>query len=72
MNIPLFKTMDEAVEAAADHLPEGYRVIIAVERHGYGVYLEDEEGSDVPMDGGDGMRSDVYAAIEKAKEQADE
>jgi hypothetical protein len=64
--IPLFETMDIAIEAAAEHLPEGFRVIIAVEKNGYGVYLEDESGYEVSIDGGDGMRSDVWEAIGQA------
>jgi hypothetical protein len=65
--IPLFETMDIAIEAAAEHLPEGFRVIIAVEKNGYGVYLEDKSGAEIGIDGGDGMRSDVWEAIEQAK-----
>jgi hypothetical protein len=65
--LDLFETMDIAIEAAAEHLPEGFRVIIAVEKSGYGVYLEDESGAEVDIDGGDGMRSDVWEAIQQAK-----
>ena len=64
--IKLFQTMDIAIEAAAEHLPEGYRVIIAVEKHGYGVYLEDKNCAEEAIDGGDGMRSDVWEAIQQA------
>ena len=64
--LPLFQTMDEAIEAAAEHLPEGFRVIIAVEKNGYGVHLEDNNSSEIAVDGGDGMRSDVWEAIQKA------
>jgi hypothetical protein len=66
IEIPLFETMDIAIEAAAEHLPEGFRVIIAVEKNGYGVYLEDEDGNEISIDGGDGMRSDVWEAIDQA------
>tara|TARA_R110000787_G_C13100690_1_gene412481 strand:- start:51 stop:278 length:228 start_codon:yes stop_codon:yes gene_type:complete len=65
--IPLFETMDIAIEAAAEHLPEGFRVIISVEKNGYGVYLEDKSGAEIDIDGGDGMRSDVWEAIDQAK-----
>ena len=66
-DIPLFETMDEAIEAVAQHLPKGYRVIIAVEHHGYGVHLEDILANEIYVDGGDGMRSDVWDAIHQAK-----
>ena len=65
--IPLFKTMDIAIQEAAEHLPEGFRVIIAVEKNGYGVYLEDELTNEIAIDGGDGMRSDVWEAIDQAR-----
>ena len=65
--IPLFETMDIAIEAAAEHLPEGFRVIISVEKNGYGVYLEDKSGAEIDIDGGDGMRSDVWEAIDQAR-----
>ena len=65
--LELFETMDIAIEAAAEYLPEGFRVIIAVEKNGYGVYLKDESGDKLDIDGGDGMRSDVWEAIQKAK-----
>ena len=64
--LELFETMDIAIEAAAEHLPEGFRVIIAVEKSGYGVHLEDESGVETYIDGGDGMRSDVWEAIQQA------
>ena len=61
-------TMDEAIDLAAQHLPEGYRVFIVVEKGGYNVYLEDENTSEIAVDGGDGMRSDVAEAINVAIE----
>jgi hypothetical protein len=64
--IPLFETMDIAIEAAAENLPEGFRIMIAVEKNGYGVCLEDEDGNEISIDGGDGMRSDVWEAIDQA------
>ena len=64
--LPLFKTMDEGIEAAAEHLPEGYVLVIKIEKFGYGVVLEDIKGNEIDLDGGDGMRSDVWAGIMKA------
>lgn len=34
------KTIDEAIEYAAENLQEGSRVVISIERHGYGVTFE--------------------------------
>lgn len=59
-------TMDEAIDLAAQHLPEGYRVFILVEKGGYDVRLENPQGIDSPVDGGDGMRSDVAEAINQS------
>lgn len=67
--IPLFETMDEAIDAAAEHLPQGYSINIMVERHGYGVcLLNRDSGEETELDGGDGMLSDVYEGIEQARE----
>lgn len=63
-------TMDEAIDLAAQHLPSCYRVFIVVELGGYDVYLEDPHGNELPVDGGDGMRSDVAEAINMATEKA--
>ena len=74
IELGLFKTIHEAIEAAAEHLPYNYRVIIAVEKHGYNVLLEDKTGTQIEIDGGDGMRSDVWEAIQQAvaaEEKAD-
>lgn len=65
-NLPPFVTMDDAIDAAAEHLPKGYRVMIAIERHGYGFHLETPDCDEVDIDGGDGLRSDVWEAIRKA------
>jgi hypothetical protein len=66
VGLPLFKTMDAAIDAAAKHLPVNCVIAIKVERHGYSVTLEDTNGDEVDLDGGDGMRSDVYAGIMQA------
>jgi hypothetical protein len=58
------ESVDAAIEKAAEHLPEGWVVNISVERHGYGVSLSKPDGSEVSnVDGGDGIRSDIDAAI---------
>ncbi len=64
--LPLFESMDQAIEAAAKHLPEGYEIIITITRHGYGVSLGTPECDEIDLDGGDGMRSDVWDGIMQA------
>ena len=66
-DLDLFETMDIAIDKAAEYLPIGFRVVIEVEKDGYGVYLEDNNGNKTPIDGGDGMRSDVWEAISQAR-----
>lgn len=65
-DLPLFSTMDEAIEAAAEHLPDGYDIIVTISKHGYGVTLGTPTCNEVVLDGGDGMRSDVWAGIMQA------
>lgn len=67
IDLDLFETMDIAIDKAAECLPWGFRVIIEVEKSGYGVYLEDDNCNKTPIDGGDGMRSDVWEAIKQAR-----
>lgn len=65
--LPLFATMDQAIEVAAEHLPDGYEIIIGVCRHGYRVSLSTPRYDDeINLDGGDGMRSDVWQGIMQA------
>ena len=56
-------TIDECIELAAEHLPDGYEIRISVEKHGYGVKLDDSECNETNLDGGDGMRSDIIEGI---------
>ena len=57
-------TIDEAIERAAQHLPDGYVVNIQIEHHGYNVELVKPDFSTIDnVDGGDGMRSDINEAI---------
>lgn len=65
-DLPLFASMDQAIESAAEHLPDGYEIIITVTRHGYGVSLGTPEYDEINLDGGDGMRSDVWVGIMQA------
>lgn len=37
------KTIDEAIEYAAQYLPEGYTVNMSIEKEGWGVTLELED-----------------------------
>lgn len=64
--LPLFSSMDQAIEAAAKYLPQGYEIIILVTRHGYDVSLGTPECDEINLDGGDGIRSDVWCGIMQA------
>jgi|TARA_R110000803_G_C11867821_1_gene308029 hypothetical protein len=68
MNImELFKTMDQAINEAAKNLPAGYVVKICIEKDGYNVEMDLSSGETVDsVDGGDGLRSDVWEAIQLA------
>jgi hypothetical protein len=58
------KTIDDVIERAAGHLPNGYVIIIKIENGGYDVSLEMPDGSELEsVDGGDGIRSDINEAI---------
>lgn len=57
-------TLDEAIERAAKHLPDGWLISIRIEHDGYAVELNRPDGSDAgSIDGGDGIRSDINEAI---------
>ena len=59
-----FGNIHDAIEFAAEYLPEYYNVKISVEKGGYDVELESPNGELFGgMDGGDGMRSDVHLAV---------
>jgi hypothetical protein len=61
---PFPATVDEVIDRAAKHLPEGYSIKIEIEKDGYNVGLERPDGSEVnSVDGGDGIRSDINEAI---------
>lgn len=59
-------TIDECTELAAQQLPEGYEVVITIEKNGYGVKLVDAECSEFDANGDDGIRSDIIRAINEA------
>jgi hypothetical protein len=57
-------TLDDAIERAAQHLPEGWLISIHVENGGYDVELKGPNDTDASsIDGGDGIRSDINEAI---------
>ena len=58
--------INEAIENAAKHLPEGYVVEIHIEKDGYGVYLRGPELEIHSVDGG-GLVEDINEAIAKAQ-----
>lgn len=59
-------TIGECMELAAEHLPDGYEIKISVEKHGYGVHLENPDCEGISLDGGDGARSDIIEGINLA------
>jgi hypothetical protein len=60
-------TLEEVVEKAAKHLPEGYVIDIQIEKDGYGVGLITKNGR-LQLDGGDGIISDINEGICVANE----
>ena len=63
----LFETMDQAINEAAKSLPKGYVIKICIEKDGYNVEMDLSSGEKVEsVDGGDGLRSDVWEAIHLA------
>lgn len=61
--LPLFATLDDAINAAAEHLPAGYELKITIEKNGYSAVLDDPHCQETALDGGDGIRSDIWQAI---------
>jgi len=59
----LSATMDDAVEKAAKFLPSSFMISIELEKGVYNVLLRTPNGSEIDVDGGDGMRSDIDQAI---------
>ncbi|MDY0164629.1 hypothetical protein [Desulfobotulus sp.] len=59
-------SVDAALEKAAEFLPKGYRIAIFVEKGGYAVELEFPDGRSEPMDGDDGIRSDIMEGVRVA------
>ncbi len=58
------QTLDETIDKAAKHLPEGYSINIQISKDGYDVGLDRPDGSTIDtVDGGDGIRSDINEAI---------
>lgn len=61
---PFPATIDEAIQRAAKHLPDGYVINIQIEKDGYDVVLKNPDCSTIDsIDGGDGIRSDINEAI---------
>jgi sensor histidine kinase YesM len=66
------KTIDEAIEYAAQHLPTGYTVNISIEKEGWGVTLELENDKGWRIDSVDeeNIKEAVLSAVNMAKEKA--
>ncbi|MBL4761508.1 MAG: hypothetical protein JKY93_02270 [Gammaproteobacteria bacterium] len=57
------QTLDEVIERAAEHLKEGWNLIINIEKEGCVVTLQDPDMTEFSCDGGDGIRSDINEGI---------
>ena len=68
--IQIPKTIDEAINMAAEMLPPAFELVVTIERFGYSVKLIDLATKEIDCDGGDGIRSDIIDGIEKAIEAA--
>ncbi len=66
------KTIDEAVEYAAQYLPIGYTVNISIEKEGWGVTLELENDKGWRIDSVDeeNIKEAILSAVGLAKEKA--
>lgn len=60
------RTIDECIELAAEHLPEGFEVVITIEKGGYGVKYINPDCEEFDPSGDDGLRSDIIKAINEA------
>lgn len=65
--LTLLSTTHDAIEQAAKDLPDGWEIVIAVERHAGTVTLIDPEGDEHQVANGEGVADDVLTAIEMAK-----
>lgn len=66
-------TLEEAVEYAARHLPEGWEVSVRVEKDAGFVQLEDPLGERIETDSADtSLADEVAAAVRLAREMAGE
>jgi len=60
------RTIDECIDLAAEHLPEGFEVVITIENGGYSVKLIDDKCAEFDANGDDGIRSDIIGAINES------
>ena len=56
-------SMDEAINKAAQHLPDSCQIMIEIEKGGYDVRLVRPFKGSVSVDGGEGIISDINEAI---------
>lgn len=63
-------TLEEAVNLAAKHLPENYRIQITLERAGYDFSLIAPDGTETCISGDDCLKTHIIDHVNLALEQA--
>lgn len=67
---PVPNTLDEAIDLAAKHLPQGFRCQLTIERGGYGFQLISPTGEEYSVCSDDNLRSHFTEHLELALELA--
>lgn len=60
----------EAIQYAAEFLPDGWEVVLHIEKHGGFVALIDPDGEEETMAQGEGVGLDIRCACDDAKERS--
>jgi hypothetical protein len=67
-----FEQLGEAIERAAEQLPEGYTIDISIEKNGGGVELYDDEGDEIGFPSNyESLAATITDAIEFAIENVE-
>lgn len=64
------ETLEQAVQLAAQHLPDGYRIQITLEKEGYGFSLIKPSGEEVCFSSDDCLKSQIIEHVNFALEEA--
>ena len=63
-------SISDAINTCAGELPEGWRVRLDIELHGFGMSIIDPDGNEHDFDaGGEGLADDFLYALELAKQK---